>query len=372
MAGVFINYRRDDSKSEAGRLFDWLSRYFGKDQVFMDVAGSIEPGLEFDRVIEKAVASCDVLIVVIGRAWLTVADEKGKLRLDDPNDFVHMEIAAALSRDIRVIPVLVQGAAMPDEDKLPEDLKRLCKRQASEISDNRWEFDTEQLVKVLDKAGVKPRPGQTVVPDEHPVPAPPAAKKFSKKAVAGIVVAILAAVESAMSIHDRNSQIGWLIMSLAALGLGIAAYYDAKQGKVKGQGLAIAGMALAGILTLVFIGELSTSEPSVPQVVYDTLPYSPPAPASFVDISGSWRGRDGIYVFQQSGNSVNVQVFDLNQALVAQGTGMVAEGVVSIAYYRIDNTGGEATLKVSADGRQMTGNYTNLVTGEAGSMVLAR
>ncbi len=171
MSGVFINYRRDDAKSEAGRLFDWLSRYFGKDQVFMDVSGSIEPGLEFDRVIEKAVSSCDVLIVVIGKAWLTALDEKGKRRLEDPNDFVRMEVAAALRRDIRVIPVLVQGAVMPEEGSLPEDLKRLSKRQASEISDNRWEFDTEQLVKVLEKVGVKAaRHGQTVVPDERPAP----------------------------------------------------------------------------------------------------------------------------------------------------------------------------------------------------------
>lgn len=323
MAGVFINYRRDDAKSEAGRLFDWLSRYFGKDQVFMDVSGSIEPGLEFDTVIEKAVSSCDALIVVIGKEWLTAADENGKRRLDDPNDFVRLEIAAALRRTIRVIPVLVQGADMPDEGSLPDDLKRLSKRQASEISDNRWEFDTQQLVKVLEKAGVKARPGQEIVSGEHASTPQQATKKFSWKA--------------------------------------------------------IVGMALAGILILAYLETPTTSdtyEPPEPPVV-DTQPSSNlPAPAppadSFVDISGSWRGPDGVYIFQQSGNTVNFQLFDWNQLLIAQGTGAIVQGVVTIAYARVDNTGGEARLQVSANGRQMAGAYRNLVTGEAGPVSLAR
>lgn len=335
MAGVFINYRRDDAKSEAGRVFDWLSRYFGKDQVFMDVSGSIEPGLEFDTVIEKAVSSCDALIVVIGKEWLTAADEKGKRRLDDPNDFVRLEIAAALRRDIRVIPVLVQGAAMPDEGSLPDDLKRLSKRQASEISDNRWEFDTQQLVKVLEKAGVKASPGQAIASDEHAAPPQQATKKF-----------------------------GWK---------------------------AIAGMAFAAILILAYLETPTISDPPEPPVV-DTQPLSDlpvPAPsvpaspvttpavpeqpaASFADISGSWRGPDGIYVFQQSGNTVNFQLFDWNRLLIAQGTGSIAQGAVMITYVRVDNTGGEARLRVSTNGRQMAGAYRNLVTGEAGPVSLVR
>lgn len=328
MSGVFINYRRDDAKSEAGRLFDWLSRYFGKDQVFMDVSGSIEPGLEFDRVIEKAVSSCDVLIVVIGKEWLTVLDEKGKRRLEDPNDFVRMEIAAALKRDIRVIPVLVEGAAMPDEGNLPEDLKRLSKRQASEISDNRWEFDTEQLVKVLEKAGVKAaRYGQTVAPDERPAPTPQGTKKISGKA--------------------------------------------------------IAGMVLGGVVALVIISNLPTSEPTVPpnsppstppapEISVPTPPVQEPPAASSIDISGSWRGPDGIYIFRQSGNNIAFQLFGWNQLLIAQGTGTIQQGVVTIAYVRADNTGGDAGFQVSANGREMTGRYRNLVTGEIGPVVLVR
>ncbi|MEQ6342080.1 MAG: TIR domain-containing protein [Gammaproteobacteria bacterium] len=389
MAGVFINYRRGDARSEAGRLFDWLSQYFGKDQVFMDVSGSIEPGLEFDRVIEKAVSSCKVLIVVIGKQWLTVVDEKGNRRLEDANDFVRMEISAALKRDIRVVPVLVEGATMPEEGSLPEDLKRLCKRQALEVSDNRWEFDTQQLVKVLEKAGVTPVGPR---PPEPPKPTPHVTKKTSWKPIASLVLGVLLMISySELSVDDQDTKIGALVFALIALGLGIAAFYDVKRspdaGGAKGKVLAISGMVLGGILTLAFIGTLTTSDPSAPPVVdpqpsSENLPISAPAvpassvpasPASaFIDISGSWRGPDGIYIFQQSGSNVNVQLFNWNQLLIAQGAGTIVQGVVTIEYARLDNTGGEARLQVSANSRQMTGNYRNLVTGEAGPMTLVR
>ena len=228
MAGVFINYRRDDARSEAGRLFDWLSQYFGKDQVFMDVSGSIEPGLEFDRVIENAVSSCEVLIVVIGKEWLTAVDENKQRRLENPHDFVRLEIAAALKRNIRVIPVLVEGAAMPEESDLPEDLKRLCKRQASELSDNRWEFDTKQLVNVLQRAGMGVGPGPTVVSHDHSKPPPQVTKKTSWKAVASLVSGVLLMISFAEVTVDQETTMGALLFALVALGLSIAAFYDGK------------------------------------------------------------------------------------------------------------------------------------------------
>lgn len=188
MPGIFINYRREDSRADAGRLFDWLSGHFGKDRVFMDIAGSIEPGMDFDEVIERAVTSCEALIVVIGKQWLTTTDSTGRHRLDNPNDYVRLEIAKALQRNIRVIPVLVQEATMPSAEDLPEDMVRLAKRQALEISDSRWDYDTEQLVKVLDKAGIKPvirRPGEESAAIEAKVP--PVTKKLSVKAITSVV-----------------------------------------------------------------------------------------------------------------------------------------------------------------------------------------
>src|SRR4051794_2677355 len=115
---VFLNYRRDDAAGHAGRLYDSLAERFGKERVFMDV-DAIDPGADYGDVIDKAVGSCDVLIAVIGQDWLNATDGKGERRIDDPDDFVRLEIQAALGRDVRVLPLLVQGAVMPSADELP-------------------------------------------------------------------------------------------------------------------------------------------------------------------------------------------------------------------------------------------------------------
>src|SRR5712692_2148629 len=106
---IFINYRRDDAAGDAGRLHDALSAHFGKGSVFMDI-DTIKPGADFAEVISQAVGSCEVVVTVIGKSWLGVADAAGGRRLDDQQDLVRMEIQAALERKIRVVPALVQGA----------------------------------------------------------------------------------------------------------------------------------------------------------------------------------------------------------------------------------------------------------------------
>src|SRR5215472_941437 len=110
--GIFVSYRRRESRDFAGRLYDRLAGRFGESQVFIDV-DTIEPGVDFAEEISRAVAACEVLVAVIGPAWLTVTDGRGQRRLDDPDDIVRLEIGAALSRDVRVIPILVEGAVMP-------------------------------------------------------------------------------------------------------------------------------------------------------------------------------------------------------------------------------------------------------------------
>ncbi len=160
MAGIFISYRREDASGFAGRLFDSLRDHFGKERVFMDVAGSIEPGIDFAEAIEGAVGSCEALIVVIGKDWLTCTDESGDRRLDGKDDWIRLETATALRRNIRVIPVLVEGARMPGAEELPDDLKALARRQAIELSATRWDFDVEQLIaslkRVLEQLGEPP------------------------------------------------------------------------------------------------------------------------------------------------------------------------------------------------------------------------
>ena len=148
MPGVFISYRRDDSAAYAGRLFDILSAAFGADNTFMDV-DDIKGGDDFTTVIERTLGASDALVAVIGPRWLSDADANGARRLDNPNDFVRIEIAKALQRGIRVIPVLVGGATLPHPGDLPDNLKSLCDRQAVEIRDTRFHEDAKDLVDVL-------------------------------------------------------------------------------------------------------------------------------------------------------------------------------------------------------------------------------
>jgi hypothetical protein len=158
MARIFISYRREDSGASAGRLDDRLREHFGRDNVFMDI-DTIEPGLDFTEVIERTVASCDILIALIGRQWLTSTDAAGQRRLDDPEDFVRREVATALRRDIRVIPVLVQDTPMPRAATLPDDLQPLTRREALELSDTHFHRDVDELIGVLDRVlGVTPSP----------------------------------------------------------------------------------------------------------------------------------------------------------------------------------------------------------------------
>ena len=147
---IFISYRREETAYPAGWLYDRLAEHFGSDQVFKDV-DSIELGDDFVEVITRAVGACDVLLALIGQEWLTITDAHGQRRLDNPNDFVRLEVEAALTRNVRVIPILVDGASMPVAAELPDSLSRLVRRQALELSPSRFAFDTSRLLKVLDR-----------------------------------------------------------------------------------------------------------------------------------------------------------------------------------------------------------------------------
>jgi hypothetical protein len=148
LRSIFVNYRRTDSEGEAGRLFDDLILRFGPESIFMDVA-AIEPGRDFRKAIDQSVATCSVLLAMIGQGWLDPTDSKGSRRLDDVNDFVRIELASALRRDIPVVPVLVQGAKMPHVEQLPDDLKELAYRNAVELTHARWKSDVHVLLQAL-------------------------------------------------------------------------------------------------------------------------------------------------------------------------------------------------------------------------------
>ena len=163
MPRIFISYRREDSLPYAGRLFDGLAARFGDDQVFMDI-DTILPGEDFIAVIERKVDSCDALLAIIGNQWATSTDARGRRRIDNPDDYVRLEIATALRRRVRVIPVLVQGAPMPGPDELPPPLQRLARHNALEIDNKRWRVDVARLVQALE------RPADVAAAPDHATP----------------------------------------------------------------------------------------------------------------------------------------------------------------------------------------------------------
>jgi hypothetical protein len=226
---IFISYRRDDSEGEAGRLFDDLVRAYGDDSVFMDVSG-IEPGLDFRKAIDANVASCGVLLAMIGPTWATVKDSAGNLRLNNADDFVRLEIASALKRGVAVIPVLVHGAKMPPLDALPDDLKDLRYRNSVEVTHARWNSDVALLTTALKNYVSVKKSQQTetvhaTVPVQLPAPGDGAAKSASKSKLplyigltAAVVVLAVIAIVIKMPKPSPQPQPAILDVSMGFLG----------------------------------------------------------------------------------------------------------------------------------------------------------
>jgi len=147
-AKVFISYRREDSAAYAGRIQDRLERELGRDLLFLDV-DDIPLGVNFVKVLREEVAQCGVLLAVIGPNWLGVRDEDGTRRLDNPTDVVRIEIAAALQREIPVIPILLDGTRVPKADQLPEDLKELALRNGLNVRHASFHADLDKLIREL-------------------------------------------------------------------------------------------------------------------------------------------------------------------------------------------------------------------------------
>jgi outer membrane protein assembly factor BamB len=147
---IFLSYRREETEHLAGRLADRLVERFGESQVFMDV-DSIPPGVDFAEAIQRAVSGCDVLLALIGRQWTTLVDEQGRRRIDDPDDFIVLEVRAALDRNIPVIPVLVDGAVMPQRRELPKGLEQLSRRNAARLDAVSFRLNIGWLLEHLEK-----------------------------------------------------------------------------------------------------------------------------------------------------------------------------------------------------------------------------
>jgi hypothetical protein len=273
--GIFVCYRRDETAGHAGRLADRLNEHFGEHEVFRDIE-SLEPGVDFVEQIQRVLDSSEVLIVVIGRNWATVTDAAGRKRLQDPYDYVRMEIATALKRNIRVIPVLVQGASMPSTDDLPDDLAPLTRRNAFELHESSWRDDIRRLVTALESVV-----GDSAVGGEQPVPSKPGGEAGSP--VPGVQGGDAehrpgsrpVPPESRMNPPERPGRPPWTLMAglvglLALMGLGVVAWLQepANEGEdqalkvplLKGEKLEAARQKIGEDFELVSSGE-SSSQP---------------------------------------------------------------------------------------------------------------
>lgn len=140
---IFLSYRRDDSAGESGRIRDRLVGEFGDDCLFMDVDG-IPFGVDFIKRLNDEVASCDVLLAVIGRQWIDIRDADGQRRLDKPDDFVRVEISAALQRDIPLIPIVLNGARIPSGELLPHEVCHRCLHSGAACTVSWWSVTLAQ------------------------------------------------------------------------------------------------------------------------------------------------------------------------------------------------------------------------------------
>jgi Domain of unknown function (DUF4189)/TIR domain/Putative peptidoglycan binding domain len=191
---IFINYRRGDEPGFTQALLGRLELAFPAERLFIDV-DSIPPGEDFVRMLEAQVAQCDAMLTVIGNNWLEATDEHGARRLDDPHDFVRIEIESALKQGKRVIPVLVHQARMPHADELPEAIRALAQRNAVRLTHERFRADVQGLVKALQGAldeGASRRAGVAAAVDRDVKPAEPVSssrRSLAAIAALGIVLA---------------------------------------------------------------------------------------------------------------------------------------------------------------------------------------
>lgn len=256
---LFISYRRDDAAGWAGRLeSDLRSRLGTGIQVFMDVA-DIPAGDDFAKAIDDAVRTSDALVALIGPGWTTVQDADGRRRLDNPNDFVRIELDAALRRGIRVIPALVGGASLPRQEELPESLQGLTRRQAVRLDNETWSLGLSKLLRAIEAPSDRSTRFAQLRPHRT---------SHSNVIAASLVLAAIAiAVASALAADravDRQAVIvvvGVATITIVALGLLLTWYRYSERARKRRSvrsSLHIAVAAGAGIVAVAVGGILLT------------------------------------------------------------------------------------------------------------------
>lgn len=319
---VFISYRVQDTSGETGRLVDALKSHFEEDQIFMDI-DKIEPGVDFTEVLSHSLDTCDVMLAIIGPNWQG-RDSNGLARIKKPDDWVRLELSTALKRNIRVVPVLVDGARLPDVSELPEDLEGLSRRQTYEISNKRWRYDTEQLIHFLQhNIGVRLK-RQTPPPPSQPVVQP--AGKSGMNIWLKIVLGIFACIGV-----------------LGVIGLIIG---PEKKPEIQPQNLT--GATTGTVLV----------QPANSQHV-----------GNQINVTGNWIDPEGgIVTLQQSGNELTVQIFHNNEQ-TGSGSGYIENNVVEMNVNLLNYARITYNVQLSADGNEMNGNITAVANGNTNTIL---
>ena len=206
---IFISYRRSDTAGHAGRLYDHLKSYFGSDRVFFDV-DTIPAGTDFAQKINNELDLSQVVLVLIGKGWLDVKDAAGNRRLDDPRDYVRMEVETALRKNITVIPVLLQGAEMPSAKALPEALSDFSRRNALRLDDDQWNSDFRMLTVILrNSLGI-----ERSVRDQK-------IRRYRQIVIFLSLLGVVLAILNQLSFADPSTLLGFTVKFLLVLALGV-------------------------------------------------------------------------------------------------------------------------------------------------------
>ncbi len=386
MSGIFISYRRRGASKSAYRLKDRLKAEFGADKVFVDVE-DIEPGLPFDEVIQKAVDHSTIALIVIGPEWITMTGDDAQPRLHDPEDWVRREVEIALRSDVRVIPLLVDGAPDLDPGQLPESLQPLARLQSRRLSDEEthWHYDVQRLVEVLKQIDPQLSPSSSQPPTPQPEGLP-----FSGKVIAGLVILAIVIIGVATENADTDTATGAIALGLVGLALSIWGYLDIKAGKARGRPWAITGIVLGVLGTLAGIGIMSspvsplpgssvvaTPPPAQPPI---TAPIQPGTPAGATarntkDLSGIWVSNEGYaYQISQVGPRIQFVGVDALGQPVAAGSGQIQGETLAIRFTTTDpeSPTGAGNFKISAGADRLQGSVSYQPSGVVQALVLKR
>ncbi|SDA83728.1 TIR domain-containing protein [Algoriphagus alkaliphilus] len=354
---IFISYRREDTSGESGRLKDKLEQIFGQENIFYDVE-TLEAGLNFDQSIAKALNDSKVLLAMIGPHWLKVSDSTGTKRIQKPDDWVRKEIAEALKRELRVIPVLVNGAEMPDSDELPDDLKELSLKHAQELTSSRWNYDVGKLTEVLEKLITK-KPEPTPEPRPTPRPfVPPISKPKSWWArnylwALGGIVGFLILV--GMCVPEENIYPDPFTIENTDVGTENKA--DIRTENPGGDDI---------YNSL----QLDSKDPAPTQPKVDSPDY--------FDISGYWilqdlQGNQSTLAFSQNGSEFAFYEYNILNVQIGYGSGRIEGNKLNSDYFNsFVGIGGQIQMSTGNSGKSWTGQVIFPSAGSSSQITLTR